>query len=220
MSKTFYLTTPLYYVNGEPHVGHVYTTVIADTIARYKRLCGLEVCSLTGTDEHGLKIERAARAQNMTPQELSDKYAGTFKAAWERLDLSFDEFIRTTQERHTLAVHQIFKQIQKNGFIYPGEYSGNYCVNCEAYTPEGETVCPDCGRQTEYVTEESFFFKLSAFEEKLLAFYSDNPDFVLPHTRMNEVISFVKGGLKDLSISRTSFSWGIPIPDEPRHIFY
>lgn len=220
MSKTFYLTTPLYYVNGEPHVGHVYTTVIADTIARYKRLCGLDVCSLTGTDEHGLKIERAARDQKMSPQELSDKYSGAFQTAWEKLRLSFDEFIRTTQDRHTLGVHQIFRQIHKNGFIFPGEYSGNYCVNCEAYTAEGETVCPDCGRQTEYVTEESFFFKLSAFEEKLLAFYTDNPDFVLPQTRMNEVISFVKSGLKDLSISRTSFKWGIPIPDEPQHIFY
>jgi len=220
MSKKFYLTTPLYYVNGMPHVGHVYTTVIADAIARYKRLCGLKVCALTGTDEHGLKIERAAREQEMSPQELTDKYAGEFKKTWTTFGIKFDEFIRTTEERHSVAVREIAKRIKESGFIYLGEYSGNYCVSCEAYVPEGEKSCPDCGRATEFMTEESYFFKLSLFQEKLLSFYESNPTFVMPQTRMNEITSFVKGGLRDISISRTSFSWGIPIPDDEKHIYY
>ncbi len=220
MSKKFYLTTPLYYVNGMPHVGHVYTTVIADAIARYKRLCGLKVCALTGTDEHGLKIERAAREQEMSPQELTDKYAGEFKKTWTTLGIEFDEFIRTTEARHSVAVGEIAKRIKESGFIYLGEYSGNYCVSCEAYVPEGEKSCPDCGRATEFMTEESYFFKLSLFQEKLLSFYESNPTFVMPQTRMNEITSFVKGGLRDISISRTSFSWGIPIPDDEKHIYY
>ena len=220
MSNTFYLTTPLYYVNGVPHVGHVYSSVIADAIARYKRMCGLKVCCLTGTDEHGLKIERAARQQGMTPQKLTNTYAATFRQAWKKLGLSFDEFIRTTQKRHRKAVVEIFQRIQENDFIYLGEYSGNYCVNCEAYVSEASKTCPDCGRPVEFMTEESYFFKLSAFQEKLLKFYEYNPDFVIPTTRMNEIVSFVKGGLKDLSISRTSFRWGIPIPGDEKHIFY
>ncbi|MDA2926496.1 methionine--tRNA ligase [Acidobacteria bacterium AH-259-G07] len=220
MSNTFYLTTPLYYVNGLPHVGHTYTCVVADAIARYKRMCGLKVCSLTGTDEHGLKIERAARQQGMTPQELTNTYATAFEEAWRGFGLSFDEFIRTTQKRHRKAVVEIFKRIQKNNFIYLGEYSGHYCVNCEAYVPENKKTCPDCGRSTEFMTEKSYFFKLSAFQEKLLNFYDDNPKFVIPATRMNEIVSFVKGGLKDLSISRTSFRWGIPVPGDEKHIFY
>ncbi len=220
MSKTFYLTTPLYYVNGYPHVGHTYTTVIADTIARYKRMCGLDVLSLTGTDEHGLKIERAARDQGMPPQALTDRYAAAFAESWQRLKLGFDEFIRTTQDRHTRAVQEIFRKIEQNKFIYLGQYSGEYCVSCEAYAPEGEKICPDCGRPTEFMTEESYFFKLSTFQEKLLGFYEDNPDFVLPSSRMNEIVSFVKGGLRDLSISRTSFSWGIRVPGNEKHIFY
>jgi methionyl-tRNA synthetase len=220
MSNSYYLTTPLYYVNGEPHVGHVYTTVIADAIARYKRMCGLDVCLLTGTDEHGLKIERAAREQGMEPQALTDKYTTVFKEAWDRLTIDFDEFIRTTENRHASAVAEICRRIQENGFIYAGHYSGNYCVSCEAYVPEGEENCPDCGRPTEFMKEESYFFKLSAFEEKLISFYKDNPDFVIPATRMKEILNFVRSGLKDISISRTSFKWGIPIPDDPKHIFY
>lgn len=220
MSKNYYLTTPLYYVNGVPHVGHVYTTVIADAIARYKRMCGLQVCSLTGTDEHGLKIERAALEQGMEPRELTNHFSQSFREAWEKLGISFDEFIRTTESRHYQTVSQMFERIRKSGFIYLGEYSGNYCVNCEAYVPKGQKNCPDCGRPTEAMSEESYFFKLSAFEEKLLQFYEDNPEFVIPKTRMNEIISFVKGGLRDLSISRTSFRWGIPVPGAENHIFY
>ncbi|MGH9339770.1 MAG: methionine--tRNA ligase [Acidobacteriota bacterium] len=218
--STFYLTTPIYYVNGVPHVGHAYTTVVADAIARYKRMSGYEVCLLTGTDEHGLKIERAARDSGMSPQELTDTYAASFREAWKRLGIQFDEFIRTTEERHHQAVADLFQRIQEKRFIYLDKYSGQYCVSCEAYVPENQEVCPDCGRPTEFMTEESYFFKLSAFQEKLLSFYQDNPNFILPSSRMNEMISFVKGGLKDLSLSRTSFKWGIPVPSNDRHIFY
>ena len=220
MSRTFYLTTPLYYVNGVPHVGHAYTSVIADAIARYKRLCGLDVVSLTGTDEHGLKIERAAQEQGMEPQQLADTYADSFKQAWGKLGLTFDESIRTTQKKHHKAVADIFTTITNNKFVYLGEYSGLYCVSCEAYVPEGEENCPDCGRPTESMAEESYFFKLSEFQEKLLDFYAENPNFIIPASRMNEIVSFVKGGLRDLSISRTSFRWGIPVPNDSKHIFY
>ncbi len=220
MTKTFYLTTPLYYVNGIPHVGHLYTTVIADAIARYARMGRPQVCALTGTDEHGLKIERASHEQRMTARQLTDTYASAFKKTWEKLSLDFDEFIRTTEKRHHKAVKELFLKIQKNGFVYLGQYSGYYCVNCEAYVSEKRETCPDCGRATEFMTEESYFFKLSAFRDKLLGFYHDNPDFIIPSTRMNEVVSFVRGGLKDLSISRTSFTWGIPVPGNEKHIFY
>ncbi len=220
MSRTFYLTTPLYYVNGVPHVGHTYTSVIADAIARYKRLCGLDVVSLTGTDEHGLKIERAAQEQEMEPQQLADTYADSFKQAWGKLGLTFDESIRTTQKKHHKAVADMFTTINNNKFIYLGEYSGFYCVSCEAYVPEGEENCPDCGRPTESMSEESYFFKLSEFQDKLLNFYAENPNFIIPKSRMNEIVSFVKGGLRDLSISRTSFRWGISVPNESKHIFY
>ncbi len=220
MSKLFYLTTPLYYVNGAPHVGHAYTTAVADAIARYKRMCGLEVCLLTGTDEHGLNIERAARQEGMTPQNLANLNARAFEETWKKLAVDFDEFIRTTEKRHLKTATDIFRKIEENGFIYLGQYSGHYCVKCEAYVSEGERTCPDCGRPAEFMTEESYFFKLSAFQEKLLSFYQDNPGFVIPATRMNEIISFVNGGLRDLSISRTSFQWGIPLPGDKKHILY
>ena len=220
MSSSYYLTTPLYYVNGVPHVGHTYTSVLADALARYKRMCGLDVCCLTGTDEHGLKIERAARQEGLSPQKLTNVYSASFRQAWKKFGLHFDEFIRTTQKRHRKAVVEVFKRIQENDYIYLGEYSGNYCVNCEAYTAADSETCPDCGRIPESMTEASYFFKLSAFQEKLLKFYEFNPDFIVPATRMNEIVSFVKGGLRDLSISRTSFRWGIPIPEDERHIFY
>ncbi len=220
MSKPYYLTTPLYYVNDVPHVGHAYTTIIGDAIARYQRLCGSAVRYLTGTDEHGQKIERAAQAQDSSPQELTDRNAAAFQDIWKRLGIGFDEFIRTTEDRHHRAVREIFNRIHANGFIYLGEYSGPYCVRCEAFVTSEDGKCPDCGGPTETISEESYFFKLSAFQEKLVGFYKDNPDFVVPPSRMNEVVSFVKGGLKDFSISRTSFRWGIPVPENEQHIFY
>jgi len=220
MSKTFYLTTPLYYVNGLPHVGHAYTTIIGDAIGRFQRLSGQEVYALTGTDEHGLKIERAAREQSITPRELADRYSEEFRKAWSSLGLRYDHLIRTTDQHHAAAVQELYRRIKENRFVYLGEYSGNYCVSCEAYASENEKNCPDCGRATEFVSEPSYFFKLSSFQEKLLAFYQDNPDFVVPATRMNEIVSFVKGGLRDISISRTSFQWGIKVPDDEKHIFY
>ena len=220
MSRTFYLTTPLYYVNDVPHVGHTYTTVIADALVRYKRMSGIDVCLLTGTDEHGLKLERAAGKRGVEPQQLVDTFAAEFERTWKSLGISYDEFIRTSEGRHRTAVSEIFQRIRKNGFIYTGKYEGYYCVRCESYAPEGEKTCPDCGGPTEFMTEESYFFKLSALQEELLGFYADNPEFVLPTSRMNEVVSFVKGGLQDLSISRTSFRWGIPFPEDEKHIFY
>lgn len=219
MSKTFYLTTPLYYVNDVPHVGHTYTTVIADAIVRYRRMCGDDVSFLTGTDEHGLKIERSARQQGIEPQELVDTYAAKYRSTWEQLGLDFDEFIRTTQERHYRAVAKLFRAVKKSGSVYLGQYQGNYCVSCESYVVVGRN-CPDCGQPTEFMTEDSYFFKLSAFQDKLLRFYRENPDFVVPRSRMNEVVRFVEGGLQDLSISRTSFRWGIPVPGDEKHIFY
>ncbi len=220
MSRAFYLTTPLYYVNDVPHVGHTYTTVIGDAIARYKRLCGLEVCFLTGTDEHGLKIERTAQQREITPNQLTDENSRVFAEVWDRMGIHYDEFIRTTQKRHYATVSENFERMKKNGHIYLGEYSGLYCVRCESYVSGQQTNCPECGSPTEFIKEESYFFKLSAFADKLLTFYRDNPDFVIPQTRLNEIISFVRGGLKDISISRTSFQWGIPVPNEDRHIFY
>ena len=219
MSKTFYLTTPLYYVNDVPHVGHTYTTVIADAIVRYRRMCGDDVSFLTGTDEHGLKIERSARQQGIEPQELVDTYAAKYRSTWEQLGLDFDEFIRTTQERHYRAVAKLFRAVKKSGSVYLGQYQGNYCVSCESYVVVGRN-CPDCGQSTEFMTEDSYFFRLSAFQDKLLRFYRENPDFVVPRSRMNEVVRFVEGGLQDLSISRTSFRWGIPVPGDEKHIFY
>jgi methionyl-tRNA synthetase len=183
-------------------------------------MCGFDVCFLTGTDEHGLKIERAAQKMNTTPEKLTEENAEAFQKSWERLGIGFDAFIRTTQLRHHKTVQEIFELILGKGFIYQGEYSGRYCVRCEAYVANDEETCPDCGAPTEFIKEDSFFFKLSAFQEKLLAFYTDNPDFVIPETRMNEIVSFVRGGLKDVSISRTSFRWGIPVPGEDPHIFY
>ncbi|MBI4482342.1 MAG: methionine--tRNA ligase [Acidobacteria bacterium] len=219
----FYLTTPLYYVNAPPHLGHTYTTVVADVIARYRRMAGDDVCLLTGTDEHGQKIERAAREQQMQPQEWADRVAEEYKRAWTQLHISYDEFIRTTEPRHLRAASKIFQLVQDNGHIYLGKYSGWYCVFDEAFVPETreeQPLCPDCGRPTEFITEDSYFFRLSSFQGPLLDLYRQNPTFVLPPSRMNEIVSFVKGGLKDLSVSRTSFRWGIPVPTDAHHIIY
>ena len=224
MAETFYITTPLYYVNAAPHLGGTYTTIVADTIARYKRMTGFDVKLFTGTDEHGQKIERSAREQGIEPQELVDRVYKQYDDLWKSIGIEFDESIRTTDARHRKAVQEIYSRVKANGFIYKDEYSGWYCVSCEAYAPETDpkktAACPDCGRGTEWFSEESYFFKLSAFEDRLLEYYEKNPHFIRPETRLNEVASFVKGGLKDLSISRATLKWGIPFPDDPNHVFY
>jgi methionyl-tRNA synthetase len=221
MSKKFYITTPIYYVNARPHIGHAYTTIACDTIARRERMLGVDTYFLTGTDEHGQKIERAAQAAGKTPQQLTDEVSAQFKGLWDRMGISYDDFIRTTSERHKCGVQALWRKIRDNGYIYKGEYSGQYCVFDELYVDAvgPGAPCPECGRPTETVKEENYFFKLSAFQDKLLQLY-EQPDFIRPETRRNEVISFVRSGLRDLSISRSTFSWGIAVPDDPKHVIY
>jgi methionyl-tRNA synthetase len=220
-SSRYYLTTPIYYVNARPHLGHAYSTIVCDAIARRKRALGIETWFLTGTDEHGQKIERSAELAGRTPAEFATAISGEFRGLWDQLGLSYDDFIRTTEERHIRGTQKFFAALRDKGFIYKGSYSGQYCVSDELYVdgPAG-TVCPDCGRVTETVSEENYFFKLSAFERKLLEFYEANPEFMGPESTRREVISFVRGGLKDLSVSRTSFSWGIPVPGDEKHVIY
>jgi methionyl-tRNA synthetase len=221
MSRKFYITTPIYYVNARPHIGHAYTTIACDTIARRQRMLGAETFFLTGTDEHGQKIERAALAAGKTPQQYADEISAEFRQLWKRMGISNDDFIRTTEERHKKRVQQLFRQLRDNGFIYKGTYTGQYCVSDELYVDGAQPgdPCPTCGRITETVSEENYFFKLSAFQDKLLALYT-NAEFIRPEARRNEVISFVKSGLRDLSISRSTFTWGIPVPDDPKHVIY
>jgi methionyl-tRNA synthetase len=222
MSKKFYITTPIYYVNAHPHIGHAYTTIACDTIARRHRMLGDDTWFLTGTDEHGQKIERAAQAAGKTPQQFTDEISAEFRSLWQRMGLTPDDFIRTTSDRHKQGVQALWRKIRDNGYIYKGIYTGQYCVSCELYVDgigPGDP-CPDCGRPTETVHEENYYFKLSAFQEKLISLYTEQPDFIRPDTRRNEVLSFVRGGLRDLSISRSTFSWGIPVPDDPKHIVY
>jgi methionyl-tRNA synthetase len=218
----YYLTTPLYYVNAAPHIGHTYTTMAAETIARFKRMQGYDAVMFTGTDEHGQKVERSAEAAGKTPQEFADTIAHEFQQQWEKLNIRVDRTIRTTDPRHFKVVQRLFQQCLDNGFIYKGSYSGQYCVFDELYANDAKPgdPCPICGRTTETVTEENYFFKLSAFTERLLELYESRPDFIQPETRRNEVISFVKQGLNDLSISRTTIKWGIPLPVEGNHVFY
>ena len=221
MANKFYITTPIYYVNARPHIGHAYTTIACDTVARRHRMLGDDTFFLTGTDEHGQKIERAAEAAGTSPQQYADQISGEFRALWKRMGISNDDFIRTTEERHKKRLQELFKQIRDNGYIYKGTYTGQYCVSDELYVDGAQPgdPCPLCGRITETVHEENYFFKLSAFQDKLLELYS-NPDFIRPETRRNEVISFVKSGLRDQSISRSTFSWGVPVPDDPKHVIY
>ncbi len=221
MSKKFYITTPIYYVNARPHIGHAYTTLTCDTIARRHRLLGEDVFFLTGTDEHGQKIERAAEAAGKTPQQYADEISAEFRNLWKRMGISNDDYIRTTEPRHTKRVQELFRKLRDSGYIYKGTYTGQYCVSDELYVDGAQPgdPCPTCGRITETVHEENYFFKLSAFQDKLLEIYKD-PDFIRPETRRNEVISFVRSGLRDLSISRSTFSWGIPVPDDPKHVIY
>ncbi len=216
-----YLTTPIYYVNARPHLGHAYSTIVCDAIARRKRALGIDTWFLTGTDEHGQKIERSAKLAGRTPQEFTDSIAQEFRGLWDRLGLTYDDFIRTTEPRHKRGVQRLFATLRDRGFIYKGSYTGQYCVFDESYVegPPG-ALCPDCGRPTETVSEENYFFKLSAFERKLLEFYEANPCFMGPESTRREVVSFVRSGLKDLSISRTTIEWGIPVPGDQKHVIY
>ena len=222
MDKKFYITTPIYYVNARPHIGHAYTTITCDTIARRHRMLGDDTYFLTGTDEHGIKIERAATAAGITPKQLADDVSAAFRGLWDRMGITYDQFIRTTDECHKIGVQELFKVLQKNGFIYKNTYTGQYCVSDEMFVDSAGpgAPCPECGRPTETISEENYFFKLSAFEDKLLKLYTENPDFIRPETRRNEVISFVRSGLRDLSISRSTFKWGIPVPGDPKHVIY
>ncbi|BAI79578.1 methionyl-tRNA synthetase [Deferribacter desulfuricans SSM1] len=223
-NKTFYVTTPIYYVNDVPHIGHAYTTVAADVLARYKRLCGYDVFFLTGTDEHGQKIEQAAQKKGITPKELADTVVERFKSLWVKLNISNDKFIRTTDEEHKKTVQKIFKKMQENGDIYLGEYEGWYCTPCETYWTETQLLdgnhCPSCGRETHKLKEPSYFFKMSKYQNELLKYIQENPDFIQPTSRKNEIVSFIKEGLKDLSVSRVSFKWGIPVPGDENHVIY
>lgn len=233
-TETFYITTPIYYVNGKPHIGHAYTTIACDAIARFQRLMGREVKFLTGTDEHGQKVQKAAMDAGITPQEYADNVAAVFHELLGLIDVTNTDFIRTTEARHKACVQDIWQRMEANGHIYLDKYSGWYAVRDEAYYqeselttgPDGQKIAPT-GAPVEWVEEESYFFRLSAFQEKLLAHYDANPDFIQPQSRKNEVVSFVKGGaervdghLKDLSISRTTFDWGVPVPGNDKHVMY
>jgi methionyl-tRNA synthetase len=219
----FYVTTPIYYVNDAPHIGHAYTTVTTDALARWHRLLGDDVFFLTGTDEHGLKVQRAAEAHNVSPKQWADQTVARFQDAWKLLDISNDDFIRTTEPRHYAAVEQLLQACYDAGDIELGTYEGLYCVSCEAYYTEADLVdgnCPIHGRPVEHVTEDNYFFKLSRYEQRLLDWYAEHPDFVQPETKRNEALGFIRSGLQDFSISRTSISWGIPLPWDRRHVNY
>ena len=225
--KNVYITTPIYYVNDVAHIGHAYTTIIADMLARYSRLTGLNTFLLTGTDEHGQKIAQSAELRGKTPKEYADEISGKFRTLWDDFDITYDKFIRTTDVEHKLGVQKAFETMYNKGDIYKGEYEGYYCVSCETFFTEKQLVdeqfCPDCGRPTSIVKEESYFFKLSKYEDKLIKWYEENEDCILPRSKKNEIVNFVKGGLRDLSISRTSFDWGVKLPEsmnEPRHVMY
>ncbi|HSZ18869.1 MAG TPA: methionine--tRNA ligase [Candidatus Acidoferrum sp.] len=218
----YYLTTPLYYTNGLPHIGHTYSTIVADVIRRYKRMRGFDAFMTTGADEHGVNVERSAQKAGKSPQEFSTEISVQWRRLWDELGIPGDEFIRTTDEKHHRTVQWLFKRCRDNGFIVKGHYTGQYCVHDNAYVVDAGPgdACPDCGRPTETVTEENYFFKLSEFQQQLLDFYAANPDFIQPESRRNEVLSFVNGGLKNLSITRTTIRWGIPVPGEAPHVFY
>lgn len=224
MSETFYVTTPIYYINDVPHLGSAYSTIAADVLCRYHKLRGQDAYFLTGTDEHGLKIQRAAEERGTTPQALADEISETFRLAWPALSCEPDDFIRTSAERHKRGVQAMWKKIADAGDLYLGHYEGLYCVGCEAYKTDKELLpgglCPDHNKPAEHVKEESYFFRLSKYGDRLLAFYEAHPEFVQPLGRMNEVKSFVKAGLQDLSVSRTTFNWGVPVPGDERHVMY
>ncbi len=218
----YYITTPIYYVNAAPHIGHAYTTIVADLLRRFKRMQGYDAFLTTGSDEHGVNVERAAQRLGKSPREFCDVIAAEFQDQWKRLGLDIDFFQRTTSKQHAKVVQDLFERCRKNGYIYKGSYTGQYCIFDNLYVNEAKPgdPCPDCGRPTETITEENFFFKLSAFQNWLLELYEKQPEFIQPETRRNEVISFVKGGLSDLSITRTNIKWGIPVEGETPHVFY
>ena len=221
--KTFYITTPIYYPSGKPHIGHCYCTLACDAIARYKRMQGYDVMFLTGTDEHGLKIEQKAEKEGITPKQYVDRTAQVFQDLWKLLNISNDKFIRTTDDYHVAAVQKIFKELYDRGEIYKGEYKGWYCTDCESFWTETQLKngrCPDCGREVKIVSEEAYFFRLSNYADRLLKLYEDQPNFIQPESRKNEMISFIRQGLEDLCVSRTSFTWGIPVTFDPKHVVY
>ena len=222
MKKTYYITTPIYYVNDKPHIGHAYTTLACDVLARFMRLDGYTVKFLTGTDEHGQKVEKAAETAGVAPQDFVDSVSENFRTLCTTMNFSNDDFIRTTEERHKKSAQALWQKLIERDEIYLGSYAGWYAVRDEAFYAESELVDGKAptGAEVEWVEEPSYFFRLSKWEDKLLKFYEDNPDFIAPTSRRNEVTSFVKGGLRDLSVSRTSFKWGIPVPDNPDHIMY
>lgn len=224
MNKKYYITTPIYYPSANFHIGHCYTTIIADAISRYKRLTGYDVFFQTGTDEHGEKIEKKAKEAGVTPKEYVDKIIEDAKDLWVSLGISYDYFIRTTDKEHEEAVQKIFKKLYDQGDIYKGEYKGLYCVPCESFWTESQLVegkCPDCGREVKEVSEEAYFFKLSKYQDRLVEFYEKHPDFILPLSRKNEMLNnFIKPGLEDLCVSRTSFKWGVPVDFDPNHVVY
>ncbi|MFA7621271.1 MAG: methionine--tRNA ligase [Aminobacteriaceae bacterium] len=222
--KSYYLTTPIYYVNDIPHIGHAYTTIAADAMCRYKRMRGYDVFFLTGTDEHGQKIQQSAAAKGLTPKELADRTVLNFQDLWKVLDISNDDFIRTTEERHHRTMQAIFKKMMDQGDIYKGKYEGWYCVPCETYVPESsmgeDHTCPDCKRPLQMMEEESYFFRASKYTGELLDYYKKNLKGVMPRSRYNEIVSFLEGGVRDQSISRTTLKWGIPVPGDDSHVVY
>lgn len=223
-SKTFYITTPIYYPSDKLHIGHAYSTVAGDAMARYKRLRGFDVRYLTGTDEHGQKIERKAQEKGTTPQHFVDDIVTGIKELWSKLDISYDDFIRTTEDRHKDAVGKIFQRLLDQGDIYLGEYEGWYCIPDESFFPESKLVdgkCPDCGRPVEKMKEQTYFFRMSKYADRLVQYYEENPDFIHPESRKNEMLNnFIKPGLEDLAVSRTTFDWGIKVPGDPKHVIY
>ena len=222
--KPFYITTPIYYPSAKLHIGHAYCTTIADSIARYHRLAGDDVFFLTGSDEHGQKIQQKAEEAGIKPIEYTDKIVAGFQNLWKKLNISNDDFIRTTEKRHEKVVQEIFRRIYAKGDIYKGSYKGLYCTPCESYWTEHQLdengCCPDCGRPVQEVSEEAYFFKMSNYQDKILAYIEEHPDFIQPVSRRNEMINFIKQGLEDLCISRTSFDWGIPVPIDEKHVIY
>ena len=222
--EKFYITTPIYYPSANFHIGHCYTTIIADAIARYKRLTGYDVFYLTGTDEHGLKIQKKAEEAGVTPQEYVDEIVGNAKDLWKSLNISYDKFIRTTDKEHVECVQKIFKKLYDQGDIYKGEYKGLYCTPCESFWTETQLVdgkCPDCGRNVNEVSEEAYFFRLSKYQDRLIKFYDEHPTFIEPESRKNEMLNnFIKPGLDDLCVSRTTFNWGVPVTFDDKHVVY